>query len=364
MMSDLPANVRPVTDRHGKTRYRFRRRGWKSAYLPGQPGSPEFHRAYADIMEQGKAEQESAVSPRKVAPRSIDDLIVRYKKSIRWRKKSPGNQHRVARILERFADRTDKRGRRYGERPVADVSVTWLENVFGTMVETPGAANQLRKVLVGLMDAAIRMEWRTDNPVRLTDKFADGEGFHDWTDAEIEQYRAKHLLGTMARLTLELALNTAARRCNINKIERDHLEGGRINVAHAKGNNEASVPMLATTKAALDALPAAPIRHLITTAFGKPFSDAGLGNKMRQWCDEAGLPHCTLHGLRKAMSRQLAESGATDAEGKAVTGHTKDSTFAYYRAKANRTALADRAVSNLGPLAASNQPESDGKSNA
>ena len=351
MMSDLPANVRPVLDRHGKTRYRFRRKGYKSAYLPGEPSSPEFHRAYADIIERGKAAQESAVSPRKVTPRSIDDLITRYKKSIRWRKKSPGNQHRVARILERFADRTDKRGRRYGERPVADVSVAWLENVFGTMAETPGAANQLRKVLVGLMDAAIRMEWRTDNPVRLTDKFADGEGFHDWTDAEIEQYRAKHPLGTMARLTLELALNTAARRCNINKIERDHITGGRIYVAHAKGNNEASVPMLATTKAALDALPAAPIRHLITTAFGKPFSDAGLGNKMRQWCDEAGLPHCTLHGLRKAMSRQLAESGATDAEGKAVTGHTKDSTFAYYRAKANRTALADRAVSNLGPLA-------------
>jgi hypothetical protein len=65
------------------------------------------------------------------------------------------------------------------------------------------------------------MNWRSDNPVRLTDSYADGPGIHDWTDAEIEQYRKKHALGTMARVTLELVLNTATRRCNVNKIERD-----------------------------------------------------------------------------------------------------------------------------------------------
>jgi len=43
----------------------------------------------------------------------------------------------------------------------------------------------------------------------------------------------------------------------------------------------------------------------------------------------------------------MAEAGATDSEGQAVTGHKKAATFASYRAKANRTALADRAMSNL-----------------
>jgi integrase len=232
------------------------------------------------------------------------------------------------------------------------------------MVETPAAANELRKVLAGLMDCAARMEWRTDNPVRLTEKYEEGEGFHDWTDEEIEQYRATHSLGTMARLTLELALNTAARRCNVNKIERDHCKGGQITVAHAKGNNEASVPMLATTQAAIDALPAAPIRFMVTTVFGKPFTDAGLGNRMRKWCDEAGLPQCSLHGLRKSLSRQLAEHGATDAQGMAVTGHKKDKTFQHYRAKANRKALANAALSNLGPLAVVQPNESDGSSDS
>lgn len=347
MMSDLPKHVYAAPDRHGKMRYRFRRKGWKSAYLPGLPGSAEMHRAYAAIIDAGALPDASAVPLRRAAPRSIDDLIAKHKATMRWRKKSSRTQYVQGRILERFADRVDPKGRRFGERPVIDISVAWLEKIFAGMHETPAAANILRKILKGLIDQAIRMEWRTDNPAKLTDSYKEGAGYHTWTDDEIEQYRSRHALGTMARLALELALNTAARRCNVTAIERDHIKAGRIAVAHAKGNNEASVTLLTTTQAAIDALPAAPIRYLITTAFGKPFTDAGFGNKMRQWCNEAGLPHCSVHGLRKACARRLAESGATDAEGQAITGHKKAQTFAYYRAAANRTALATSAMARL-----------------
>jgi len=363
MMSDLPPNVTAAPDRHGKMRYRFRRKGWRSQYLPGEPGSAEFHAAYAKALAGGAIEPAPVEPSVKAKPRSLDDLFAKVKKTIRWKNKAPRTQLVQGRILQRFMDRKDRKGRRYGERPAADVSVAWLENILSQMHETPAAANVLRKTLSGLMDQAIRMEWRSDNPVRLTDSYAEGEGYHDWTDDEIEQYRATHPLGTMARLTLELALNTAARRCNVNKIERDHIKDGRIIVAHAKNNNETSVRMLSTTKAALEALPAAPIRFLITTQFGKPFSDAGMGNRMRKWCDDAGLPQCSLHGLRKAMSRQLAERGATDAQGQAVTGHKKDKTFRHYRAKANLAALADAAMSNLEPAFVPNQAKTGEKSN-
>jgi hypothetical protein len=38
----------------------------------------------------------------------------------------------------------------------------------------------------------------------------------------------------------------------------------------------------------------------LETEQGKPFTAAGFGNKMREWCDEAGLPQCSAHGLKKA----------------------------------------------------------------
>lgn len=349
MMSDLPPHVYAVKDRHGKVRYRFRRKGWPATpYLPGTPGTAAFHEAYVAILNAGPATPLPVKSATKVSARSLDDLMQRMKAGTRWQKKAARTRLVQGRILERFMDRRDAKGRRYGERPVERVTVGWLDKILAGMSATPAAANVLRKVLSSLMDYAVKLEWRSDNPARLTDSYAESkDGHHTWTDAEIEQYRAHHAPGTMARLALELALNTAARRCNVATLTRDDIRDGRIIVQHAKGNNETSVQMLATTRDALEALPAAPIRHLIVTQFGKPFTVPGLGNRMRKWCDEAGLPHCSMHGLRKAISRILAENGATDAEGQAVTGHKKAATFAHYRAKANRSHLADAAFSNL-----------------
>ena len=308
---DLPANVRPVADRHGRVRYRFRKKGWPSAYLKGEPGTAEFYRSHAEILDRGPNEVASIHSANVVVARSLDDLLRRYRGTARWKAKAPDTQRVQLQVLTRFTDRVDRKGRRYGERPVKNVTIAWLDRIFGDMAHTPGAANNLRKFLKTLMDEAVRAGWRTDNPVPLTAKYRSGKGFHDWTDEEIDQFRATHPIGTMARLTLELALNTAARRCSVNKIEREDIRDGRIIVAHGKGNHETSVPMFAATREALEALPAAPLRFLIVTQFGKPFSDAGMGNRMRKWCDEADLPHCSMHGLRKAMSRRLAESGAT-----------------------------------------------------
>ncbi len=347
MTYDLPENVRPVADRHGKIRYRFRRKGWKSAYLSGQPGSAEFHSSYAQILTDGAMEKTSIQSPLKVDPRSLDDLFGKMKATPRWKEQSQTTTRVYGRMLERFLDRVDKKERRYGERPVSAVTVQWLDNILVAMSETPAAANNLRKILNRLMERAVKLGWRTDNPARATDTYREGEGFHTWTEEEITAYRNTHALGTMARLVLELALNTAARRCNVAVLTRDDIVEGRIIVDHAKGSDETSIPLLHTTRAALDALPAVPIRHLVTTQFGKPFSVAGLGNRMRKWCDDAGLPQCSMHGLRKATSRRLAESGGTDAEGQAITGHRKAETFIMYRAKANQRVLADHAMSNL-----------------
>ena len=54
-----------------------------------------------------------------------------------------------------------------------------------------------------------------------------------------------------------------------------------------------------------------------------------------------------MHGIRKAISRRIAESGGTDAEGQSVTGHKKASTFVKYRAAANLGKLADAAMSKV-----------------
>lgn len=345
-MPDLPEFVTAAPDRHGKIRYRFRRKGFPSGYINAALASAEFHRRYAELLEQTPPVVPVATQQRR-KPGTVDALIASYRHSPKWKDKGARTRLIQGRKLDRFADTLDRNGRRYGSWPIKSVTVAMLDKVLGRMHETPAAANDLRKVLSGLMAHAVRTDAIAENPVPYTTRFKEGPGHPDWSEDEIAQYRARHAYGTMARLTMELALNVAGRRCEVALLERANIADGRITMAHAKGNNATSVLIARETQAALDALPAAPIRHLILTEFGRPFSVAGLGNKVRQWCDQAGLQGRSLHGLKKAQSRRLAESGASDAQGRAVTGHKKDSTFAYYAAAANRAQLADAAMSNL-----------------
>ena len=83
------------------------------------------------------------------------------------------------------------------------------------------------------------------------------------------------------------------------------------------------------------------------TSFGAPYTVAGFGNKMREWCDEAGLPHCSAHGLRKAAARRVAENGGTQQELMAVGGWANDKDAAPYVRDANKAQMAGTAVARV-----------------
>ena len=59
----------------------------------------------------------------------------------------------------------------------------------------------------------------------------------------------------------------------------------------------------------------------LVTDFGKPFTAAGFGNWFRDRADEAGLPQCSFHGLRKAAATRLIDRGCDVVETAAITGH-------------------------------------------
>jgi hypothetical protein len=62
--------------------------------------------------------------------------------------------------------------------------------------------------------------------------------------------------------------------------------------------------------------------NFIVTRSGKPFALTAFSNWVRLKCNEARLPHCSAHGLRKAAARRLAEAGCSQHEIAAITGHS------------------------------------------
>jgi integrase len=110
-------------------------------------------------------------------------------------------------------------------------------------------------------------------------------------------------------------------------------------------------PILPPLRAAIDRTPPRlGVDTFLYTEWGRPFSEAGIGNKMREWCDQAGLPHCSAHGLKKAAATVVAELGATDRMMMALFDWTSERQANTYTRKANKKKLAADAAKLLGDM--------------
>jgi hypothetical protein len=93
---------------------------------------------------------------------------------------------------------------------------------------------------------------------------------------------------------------------------------------------------------AIEAGPCGDLTYL-ATEFKRPFASNGFGNKFRNWCDQADLPHCTAHGL-KAGACIAAENGATEKQLTAIFGWQTMKEAAHYTKMANQRKLAASAM--------------------
>jgi hypothetical protein len=83
----------------------------------------------------------------------------------------------------------------------------------------------------------------------------------------------------------------------------------------------------------------------------------GIGNKMRQWCDEARLPECSAHGLKKVAATIVAELGATDRQMMALFDWTSERMANTYTRKANKVRLAAAAARLFSQFSWGTKPE-------
>lgn len=341
----LPPNVSGFADRHGKMRYRFRRKGHATYYFKHAPGTPEFL-AELRACEAGEAAPAIEVGVDNAAPGTFDDLLARYYRSPDFLNPSERTRVIYRGTLERWRERTRK-GQRYGGAMVRDLQPRHVEAMLAELLPHRTAANMLRKRLSALMKFAVRIGMAGSNPVTATRPFkVEGTGFHSWSEDEIATYEARHPRGTMARLTFDLLLWTGQRGGDVRRLGPGNVKSDRIELIQEKTKAEVSLPIMPALAASLLATPGTG-RIFVLTEHGRQFSVKGFGNKFRQWCDEAGLPECSAHGLRKAAARRFAEAGCSNQEIKAWTGHTTDSEVARYTKAADQRALSNTAGEKL-----------------
>ncbi len=340
-------NVTVSPDRHGKLRARWRKAGVGSVYMKTLPDQPGFDAEYKALVALARPVKVGVV------PRSAGDLCARYYACADFRAK--GNDETRARrryLIESF--RND-----FANDLVADFSFQHIEAILLARTEkrregnrTVGgqvAARKLRKELLRLFAYAKKLKWITHNPVEEAEKVgvAKLEGFYPWSEEDIRRYQARHPLGTKARLALEIILWTGQRRGDARLFGPQHVANGAASFTPAKTRRGMGMRLADDLQRAIDAMPVVGTTTYLVTDYGKPFTKEGFGNKMREWCDQAGLPKCTAHGLRKAIARRVAETGGTQQQIKAVGGWKGDSEVTIYTAGIEQRALADSAIERV-----------------
>ena len=168
----------------------------------------------------------------------------------------------------------------------------------------PESANLPRKVLRAMMAHAVETGLRADDPTRNVKAIrVRSDGFHSWTDAEIEQFEAHHAIGSRPRLALALSLFTGQRRSDVVTMGKQRIDrNGAIHVRQIKTGAALAIPVHPTLKAIIDATLSDHLTYL-TTAFGRPFTAAGFGNWFREQCNEGGTGRIVwLTGLPEGRS--------------------------------------------------------------
>src|SRR5262245_1963841 len=264
--------------------------------------------------EAALAGQPLPVGANKARPGTMRALALSYFASTEFRTLRPSTQRAYRGTIERLC-------REHGDRRAGDLRREHVVRLMAALAEQPGAANALRMALRVMMKHAVEIGLRADDPTRevRATRIRSG-GHHSWTDDEIAQFERHHPIGSRARLALALLLYTGQRRGDVIRMGLQHIRNGALYVKQEKTGIELIIPVHPTLSAILAA---APQDHLtfVTTRLGGPFQGSAFSRWFRNQCDQAGLPHCSAHGLRKAAARRLAEAGCTAHEIGAITGH-------------------------------------------
>jgi integrase len=284
--------------------------------LHSTPGTSQFDAEYQVALAASESRQPDQ-SPNAKTSQTLKWLCRRYFQSADYKELDLGTQRTRLLIVEHMWNEPILPGSAVliGDCPLDRLSSKIVRVLRDRKASHPNAANSRVKVIRRIFKWAVENELMPSNPAREVSYLRTRSGgYHTLTEAELRQFEERWPVGTKERLAFTLLRYLGVRRSDVVRLGKQHAtRKGWLRFTQYKNRNRKpitlEIPILPVLQAEIDAAPTGDLTFLITD-YGRPFSIPGFGNKMRQWCNEAGLPQCSAHGLRKAGAR-AAENGAT-----------------------------------------------------
>jgi integrase len=357
----LPPGCKRYLDHTGVLRTYYRHTRPPTA-LPGLPWSVEFMQAYDAAKVCAGRDKPLTIGVDRTKPGSLNAALVKYYGSDEFLAMTKDVKQQNRGCLERW--RADR-----GDRPLRELQHRHLQGYINKLA-TPHVQRNALRAIRHFLKFALRHHL-IDNDASAgvqKDKLPRTGGFRMWSESDVETYKARHPIGTKACLALQIMLCTSLRRADAAQVGPRHvrktdehplgvLADYQPQKGRRTGGNFVTVPIHPDLAAAITATPMIGTETYLVTDYGKPFTAKGLGAKMREWCDAAGVPPMTditgksrnvaSHGLRKLCLTRLAECGCNVFQIAAISGHKDLREVQLYVDAYNRKQAAAEAMGKL-----------------
>lgn len=341
MPRDRLAHLEHYRTRHGRLKWYFRIEKGPRTRLPGLYGSEEFMAAYkAALAAEGAQKAPAGLTLAELIDQFLD---------------SPGWKASAKETRKQFRYQFQRMKANAGKRPISEVTTENIAIGRDNRADKPSDANKYIKASRKLFQFAIERGLMKVDPTAGIKLLAlpNVDGFHTWTEEEVEAFEARWPVGTRERLALDIMLYTGLRRSDAVRLGRQHMKNGRITIRTEKSVNSGhpvavTVTVLPPLMRSIMAAKTGPLTFLVT-ARGKPFVKESFGTWFRAACDAAKVQG-SCHGLRKIAAIRCAENGASEAEMNAMFGWSDRSReSAVYIRKASREKLGVAASERMIP---------------
>lgn len=356
---DYP-NVSSMTDRHGKTRWRLRRRGHKDVMLPGEPNSREFNAAYERAI-MGLSGQVVPM-PGSATPKSMNAAYRLLKEQDEWLALDVKSRTRYQQTIERIITIPLGGKATLGDGPIEDLKRTHVKTILSRFRETPHMERIVLICLRKLIMVAIDEEWIEVDPTYNMKRSPKTNGHRAWPLNIMRKYESYWPIGSKERTAYALALWLGNRVSDVARlrwsdmITKQYLEGSKVRSIEGfeftqfKGRKNGKTiflpmtPMLRTELAPLSR----ETETVLISSIGQPYRDSTLSGRMAEWCKDAGIePGYTMHGLRKALGVKLAEADASTRQLMEALGHSSIAYAELYSREASQVRLAVQAMDKV-----------------
>jgi integrase len=316
--------------------------------LRAEYGSEAFWAEYRAALEGAPLKQRS--QPR---AQSLAWALDRYRNSSAWASLSNATRRQRENIYRSVIKTA-------GAVSLRDIANDTIRAGRERRSATPHGANNFLKAMRAFFAWAFEEKLVTSNPTKGIKNLVgpnDADGFHTWTQEELDRFEARWPIGSRERLAFDLLLYTGLRRGDAVRVGVQHLRDGTITIRtekHRRGKvgEQVSIPILPPLAASIAATKTGDLTFLVSET-GRPWVKESFGNWFRDACRAAGCPG-SAHGLRKAGATRAAERGATERQLMAIFGWTTGRMAQHYTRAADRARLARDAAQLLLPAQEAN----------